>query len=85
MLVPSFEQPGDPIKAAQRIVDLLGNSWGKKHLNGSANGNGVANGGHKLPPRIALGDDAYGLVKEYYGKRLEENEQWKDWICGTNY
>jgi len=67
----SQKQIGDPLKAATNIVALLGG------------GGGLA--GRALPVRIALGDDAFADVRKWYEKRLEENEEWKDWICGTSF
>jgi hypothetical protein len=67
-----FDQPGDPIKGAQKIVDLLRGDWQ------------IPNGVNKIPGRLALGDDAFGTVKEMYGSRLKQNEEWKDWICGND-
>jgi hypothetical protein len=67
----SQKQMGDPLKAATNIVALLG---GESGLAGRA-----------LPVRIALGDDAFADVQKWYGNRLKENEDWKDWICGTSF
>jgi len=69
----TFEQPGDPVKGSQKIVDLLRGDWHG------------ATKGKKLPARLALGDDAFGSVKEHYESRLKENDEWRDWICGTDF
>jgi hypothetical protein len=70
---PSWEQPGDPAKGAQRIVDLLRGDWPGSEI------------GKKIPARLALGDDAYESVKEMYGKRLKANEEWREWSSGVNF
>ena len=67
----SFEQDGDPRKAAERIVDL-----GK--------GEGFASG-LKLSARLSLGDDALQQLKEVYEERLKSTEEWRPWITGTNF
>jgi hypothetical protein len=67
----SYEQVGDPRKAAERIVDL-----GK--------GEGFASG-MKLPARLALGDDALQELKKSYEGRLETAGKWQPWITGTNF
>jgi hypothetical protein len=41
--------------------------------------------GKKVPPRLALGEDAYGSVKDFYGERLKQNEEWREWSCGLNF
>jgi hypothetical protein len=69
----SLEQPGDPVKGSQRIVDLLKGNWPG------------AEKGKYLPVRLALGDDAYEYLKENYEPRLKENAKWHDWICGVSY
>jgi hypothetical protein len=67
----SWEQEGDPRKAAERIVDL-----GK--------GEGFASG-LKLPARLSLGDDTIQHLKEMYEGRLKSTEEWRPWITGTNF
>jgi len=74
-LVPALEQPGDAVVGSHRIVDLLRGDW-PEHLKTE---------GRKLPVRIALGDDAHQLVEDWFHNRLKENEEWKEWICGTNF
>jgi len=64
-LTPSFKQPGDAVKLAQRIVDLLRGDWPGLEK------------GKKIPARLALGDDAYGNVKEAYEGRLRETDEWR--------
>jgi len=71
-LNPSFKQPGDPVKGAQRIVDLLRGDYPGSEI------------GKKIPVRLALGDDAFRRLKEFYGRRLDESERWRDWICGVD-
>jgi len=64
-------QVGDPAKAAVKIVALLRGD--------------VDIPGRTLPVRIALGDDAFEDVRQWYGQRLKENEEWEDWIRGTSF
>lgn len=73
LLNENFEQPHDPAKGAQRIVDLVRGDL-PDNLRGK-----------RVPARIALGDDAYGSIKDVYGSRLKENDEWKEWICGTAF
>jgi len=73
ILSSSFEQPGDPVKGAQRIVDLLRGDWPGSEI------------GKKIPARLALGDDAHGSVKDMLEGRLRENELWREWSCGTDF
>lgn len=77
-LSPSLEQDGDPVKGSQRIVDLL---------SGPEKGNWPAHlrEGGKIPTRIALGDEAFQEVNTWFGRRLRENEEWKERICGTDF
>jgi hypothetical protein len=72
-LIPEFDQPGDTVKGSQKIVDLLRGEWP------------VVGGGHKLPARVALGDDAYENIENVYAARLKENKEWEDWISKTSY
>jgi len=69
-----LKQPGDPVKGSQRIVDLLRGDW-----------QGAGPQGKKLPARLALGDDAFGAVRKHYESRLKGNDEWRDWICGTDF
>ena len=69
-LSPNFKPPGDPHKAAERIVDLL-------------TGEGLAKG-RKIPSRIVIGDDAF-LWRSSRPKDIEQDvQEWKDWSVGTN-
>jgi len=70
-----FKQLGDSWIGSQKIVDILRGEW-PAHLKGTNT---------KLPTRIVLGDDGYQLVKDWLGKRVKENEDWKEWITGTTY
>jgi hypothetical protein len=73
MIIPKFEQSGDTVKGSQRIVDLLRADWP------------AVGGGHKLPARVALGDDAYESIEEVHMSRLKEHKEWEDWICKISY
>ena len=72
-LNPSLEQPGDPAKGAKRIVELMRGEWPGSET------------GKRIPERLALGEDAYGSVNEFYAARLKENEEWREWSCGVNF
>jgi len=70
-VTPNFKQPGDPHKAAERIVDLL-------------TGHGLAKG-RKVPSRILLGDDTI-LWRTLRAKDLDRDvQEWRDWSVGTNF
>jgi len=75
ILTSDLKQPNDPVKGSKKIVDLLRGEWPAQ----------IKGTNRKLPTRIVLGDDGYQLVKEWFEKRLKENEEWKEWICGTNF
>jgi NAD(P)-dependent dehydrogenase (short-subunit alcohol dehydrogenase family) len=66
------KQPGDPVKAAQRIVDVL-------TLSGSAAGR------KEVPLRLALGKDAYEGIKAKCESSLAHLEEWKDLTLGTEH
>jgi NAD(P)-dependent dehydrogenase (short-subunit alcohol dehydrogenase family) len=66
------KQPGDPAKAAQRIVDVL-------TLSGSAAGR------KEVPVRLALGQDAYEAIKSKCESSLALLEEWKDLSRGTEH
>ncbi|KAF8501242.1 putative short-chain oxidoreductase [Hysterangium stoloniferum] len=65
------EQPGDPKKGAERIVDLLTHS-------------GYASG-KPMPFGIALGDDAYNSISNAVDTRKVLLQEWKDWSLGTGF
>ncbi|KAL6080574.1 putative Short-chain oxidoreductase [Balamuthia mandrillaris] len=66
------KQPGDPVKAAQRTVDVL-------TLSGSAEGR------KEIPVRLALGRDALELIKKKMEASLALLEEWKDLSIGTEH
>ncbi|KAF8588274.1 short chain dehydrogenase [Ramaria rubella] len=69
---PTYKQPGDPRKGAERIVDLL-------------TGAGLAKG-RKLPTRIMLGDDVHtGWKSLRAGNQEAEDAEWQEWSTGTNF
>lgn len=68
---PSFKQPGDPRKAAERIVDLL-------------TGTGLAEG-REVPSRMTLGDDAYEWKLAALEQAEREARDWREWTTGTNF
>ena len=65
------QQPGDPAKGAQVIVEALTRS-GRCH-------------GRTLPPRLALGKDAYEIIGGVLDQNRESLEAWKDVITSTDY
>lgn len=66
------KQPGDPVKAVERIVDVL-------TLSGSAAGR------KEIPLRLALGMDAYTAIKAKCVSMLAHLEEWKDLSLGTEH
>ncbi|KAF5351889.1 hypothetical protein D9756_007556 [Leucocoprinus leucothites] len=65
------QQPGDPQKAVEIIVDLV-------------RGEGVAKG-KAWPKSLALGADCYAMIKEELRKASENLEEWKDVTSSTNF
>jgi hypothetical protein len=65
------QQPGDPGKAAEVIVDLIRNE-------------GIAKG-KKWPKSLALGPDSYAMIKEELKKASENLEEWKEVTSSTNF
>lgn len=65
------KQPGDPKKAAERIVDIVTGS-------GSAQG-------REIPVRVALGTDAYGYIKGVLEQSAKDLEEWKDVTVTTDH
>ncbi|KAL6306434.1 NAD-P-binding protein [Sparassis latifolia] len=63
-------QPGDPVKGAEILVDLV-------------RGEGVAKG-REVPPVIGLGQDYYLSVKQACKNTLEELEEWQAVSCSTD-
>ena len=63
-------QPGDPAKAAERIVDVV-------------HGEGVA-AGKEIPPLIAVGSDAYREIADELASAQHKLEDWKELTCSTN-
>jgi hypothetical protein len=65
------KQPGDPKKACERIVDIVTQT-------------GTAQG-REIPVRIALGTDAYGIIKGALETSLKSLEEWKDVTVTTDH
>ena len=65
------QQPGDPVKGAQVIVEAL-------------TGGGRCQG-RKLPSRLALGRDAVGYVRGYLEEERRELEGWADVVSTTDH
>ncbi|ROT41680.1 NAD(P)-binding protein [Sodiomyces alkalinus F11] len=68
--IANQKQPGDPVKAAKLIVEAL-------------TGTGPCEG-RKLPPRLVVGRDAYGIVKGCIDENLSSLESWKDLTTTTD-
>ncbi|KAF5006346.1 hypothetical protein FDECE_7274 [Fusarium decemcellulare] len=67
----SGHQAGDPEKGISIVLDLV-------------RGEGVAKG-KEIPIRIALGADAYDVVKTKCEETLKILEDWKDVTCSTDF
>ncbi|KAI9768308.1 MAG: hypothetical protein M1840_004916 [Geoglossum simile] len=65
------QQPGDPVKGAQVIVEAL-------------TGTGRCQG-RKLPSRLALGRDAIGYIKGYLEEERKELDAWADVVSNTDH
>ncbi|KAM5357569.1 hypothetical protein ACJZ2D_016140 [Fusarium nematophilum] len=65
------KQDGDPEKGVSIILDLV-------------RGEGVAEG-REMPIRIALGPDAYDVIKGKCDETLKTLEDWKDVTCSTDH
>ena len=66
-----YAQPGDPDKAAERLVD------GVKGQGGAA--------GRAMPTRLIVGADAFQAVRNKCHKMLEICDQWEDFGTNTNF
>ena len=64
-------QPGDPAKAAERIVDVV-------------RGEGVATG-KNIPSVIAVGSDAYREISDELASAQHKLEGWKELTCSTDF
>ncbi|KAL8961652.1 MAG: hypothetical protein Q9193_001820 [Seirophora villosa] len=64
------QQPGDPAKGAQIIVEAL-TKTGRCH-------------GRSLPPRLALGNDAVSHIAGVLDANREHLDQWKDLVSTTD-
>ncbi|THU83708.1 NAD(P)-binding protein [Dendrothele bispora CBS 962.96] len=64
-------QPGDPVKCAQIIVDIV-------------RGEGVAKD-KPFPKNLQLGSDCYAIAKASAEESLQTLELWKDVISSTDY
>ncbi|KAM0432306.1 hypothetical protein ACHAPT_004846 [Fusarium lateritium] len=67
----SGHQAGDPEKGIAVVLDLV-------------RGEGVAEG-REMPLRIALGTDAYEVIKDKCDETLKTLEDWKDVTCSTEF
>lgn len=65
------KQPGDPRKAAEIVVDVV-------KQEGRAAGKGI-------PERLALGQDAVGLIREKCQRTLKLLEEWQEISCSTDF
>ncbi|KAL9013864.1 MAG: hypothetical protein Q9173_001472 [Seirophora scorigena] len=65
------QQPGDPAKGAQIIVEAL-TKTGRCH-------------GRSLPPRLALGNDAVGYIAGVMDANRKYLDQWKDLVATTDH
>ncbi|RDW62120.1 hypothetical protein BP6252_11553 [Coleophoma cylindrospora] len=64
-------EPGDPQKCAERIVDVM-------------KGEGMASG-KPMPSQVPLGSDALATIKETCEAMLKTCEEWKDLIKSTDF
>ncbi|RDW66908.1 hypothetical protein BP5796_09657 [Coleophoma crateriformis] len=64
-------EPGDPKKCAERIVDVM-------------KGEGMASG-KPMPSQVPLGSDVLATVKETCEAMLKTCEEWKDLIKSTDF
>lgn len=64
-------QPGDPRKAVERIIDVV-------------KGEGMAKG-KEFPLRLPLGQDALSLIREKCQGTLKICDEWEDMIKSTNF
>ncbi|KAF8901509.1 hypothetical protein CPB84DRAFT_1708390 [Gymnopilus junonius] len=64
-------QPGDPIKGAQAILDVV-------------RGEGQAKG-KPFPMELVLGTDCFGTATKEAERHANELEVWKDISCGTDF
>lgn len=67
----SHKQPGDPVKGAALIVEVLTHSGRCKE--------------RELPVRLGLGSDFLNLLGQYLEKDRKEVETWKDLTVTTDY
>lgn len=65
------QQPGDPKKGADRIIDVV-------------KGEGLAKG-KEFPLTLMLGDDVWGMAKKYAEDRLKLIGEWKEASFGLNF
>jgi len=71
ILVVNNNQPGDPIKAVQIIVDVV-------------RGEGVAKD-KPFPKSLQLGSDCYQVAKASAEESLKTLEIWKDVSCSADH
>lgn len=65
-----FNQPGDPRKATDRIVDMV-RSEGKA-------------AGKTIPPRFPVGADAVEIIRGDCSKKMEICDEWEAFSSDTN-
>lgn len=65
------KQPGDPVKAAKLITELL-----------TKTGRGA---GRTLPPRLAFGKDSVAYVKDALDRSQKMLDEWSDIVSTTNH
>ncbi|KAH6616846.1 oxidoreductase,short chain dehydrogenase-like protein [Boeremia exigua] len=67
----SGQQPGDPIKGANRIIDMV-------------KGEGLAKG-KDLPTTLMLGEDSWGMAKKKAEDQLKLLSQWEEASCNLSF
>lgn len=66
----NHQQPGDPVKAAKLIVEVLTDT-------GRA-------AGRELPPRLSVGKDAYQIITGIMDAQRQSMDEWKDLTTTTD-
>ncbi|TFK18208.1 short chain dehydrogenase [Coprinopsis marcescibilis] len=69
--VADGNQPGDPVKGAKALVDLLHDA-------------GLAKGKH-FPTGVLLGSDCYNSAKEHSKMHMERVEEWEELAYSTDF
>ena len=65
------KQPGDPVKAAERLID-------------GVKGQGGANG-RAMPARLIIGADAFQAIRNKSRMMLQVCDDWEELGTNTNY